>query len=95
MADTGEVLSNGSSGSGFKYGRNGIQETFSNNQANSRQRKRVNKNGSNAFKPVEQAGEHLKVTPQAPFRNAGSNQGMRNRNGMDGDYFGSGNLHNE
>lgn len=35
--DTGEVLSEGSGGSGSRYGRNGIQNSFKNGQQNSQQ----------------------------------------------------------
>ena len=101
LADTGEVLSAGSSGSGNKYGRNGIQDTFKTGQAansNSRQRKRVNQNASNAFKAssLDSAGEHLKVTsPTPPFRNGGSINGFRNANSLEesnrfnNDYYAS------
>lgn len=105
LADTGEVLSDGSSGgAGSKYGQNGIQPSFKGSaQGGARARKRIDKyaSGVSTDGAADSAG-YLKV--QQPLNNGRSkNGGGRNLGSMEevggqrfnGDYYVTGRNTNE
>lgn len=95
MADTGEVLSNGSVGS-TKYPKSGIKDNFRPGQGNSRARKRVDRREESNDFGLGGSVDSLKGPSngkrEAPF-GGGSKQGNRGRfnanEGFNNDYYAS------